>query len=128
MDASTRPHSAPDDGYDAALIERLRKHPLNGGPSAGGPVWGIDEDDVTTPIIAEGNKIVPRLVDELVHSNWAESTYIVFMLRKIKAKSARHAVLELQTQLLSATRFQNEERNFTLNVLIDSYLRESINW
>jgi len=124
---ATTQSNLPDHASDE-LIRNLRIHPLTRGPSAGGPVWGILPDEVTGAIIAQGRPIVPRLIDELSHSNWAESVYIVYCLRELKAKNARPNVLELQRQLESGDRFANEQKNYTLDVLIRTYLRESFDW
>lgn len=127
MYAATQRNNPGEDEFEG-LMERLRNHPLNSGPSAGGPVWGIMPDEVTNSIIAQGGKIVASLIKELSKSDWTESVYIVFCLREMKAKGAIPSVLLLKKQLMSDERFENEHHNFTLEVQIDSYLRESSKW
>lgn len=109
--------------YKSDLIEKLETLSLNG-PSRGGPYVGISHNDVTRAIVAEGEAIIPLLVDKLKTSNLTETIFIVFCLRELKAKSAKEKIQQLQ----SSERFSNLERDMTLEMQIRFFLRDVDSW
>ena len=88
-----------------------------------GPVHGIKETEETRAVVMQGQSIVPALVSALDRSSWNHTVYIVYCLRLLRARDARDRIVGLQTEI-KRDRFASEPHDFSLDVLIESYLRE----
>lgn len=105
------------------LIEQLASLKVEGS-SFGGPYVGISHNPVTLSIVAEGEKIVPLLIEELDTCGLDEAIFIVFCLSELHAKSAKAKIEELQ----SSDRFSNVKRDLTLDMQIKFFLRDVDSW
>ena len=105
------------------LIDRLKGLDLEG-PSLGGPYVGVMHNDVTKAILAEGERIIPSLIRRLGTAGLNEAIYIVFCLRELRAKSAEQAV----RGLADPDRFKNTKRDLTLDMQIQFFLRDLVDW
>jgi hypothetical protein len=109
--------------YRQSLITKLLTLSVEG-PSRGGPYVGIQHNDVTRSIVAEGEEIVPLLLNKLETSNLTETIYIVFCLRELHAQSAKKQIQQLQR----SDRFKDIEKDMTLEMQIKYFLRDVDSW
>jgi hypothetical protein len=109
-----------DDARRRQIVEALKQLPVEG-PNIG-PVTGIDSNKTTDAVVQAGQSIVPTLVAALDRSSWRQSVWIVFCLQELHASSARLRLIKLKTEVEQG-RFKNEPHDFTLQVLIDTFLR-----
>lgn len=105
------------------LIDQLKTLELEG-PSRGGPYVGILHNDVTRAIVAEGDKIIRALLERLETSSLSETIFIVFCLRELHAKSAKHSLEQLQR----SNRFQDVEKDLTLDMQLQFFWRDLDSW
>jgi len=105
------------------LIDALEGLDVDG-PSLGGPYVGVMHNDVTRAIVSEGTRIIPSLIRRLATARLNPAIYIVFCLRELRAKSAEQAVRELA----DSDRFKNTRRDLTLDMQIQFFLRDLVDW
>ena len=109
--------------YIRSLLDKLSTLEIEGA-SFGGPYVGVMHNDVTRALVAEGEKIIPYLIERLKTSNLNETIFIVFMLRELRAKGAKQAIEELQ----SSKRFEGQSKDMTLDMQINYFLRDVDTW
>ena len=109
--------------YRDRLIAKLSKLKIKG-PSRGGPYVGIQHNRVTRSIVAEGEEIVPLLLNKLKNANITETIYIIFCLRELHARNAK----EIIQQLHLSHRFKGIKKDMTLEMQIKYFLRDVDSW
>jgi hypothetical protein len=109
--------------YFQGLLDKLRTLKVEG-PGRGGPYVGIVHNPVTREIVAEGNDIVPFLIERLKTGDLTETIFAVFSLRELRTKSAKGAVEQLQR----SDRFRDVNKDLTLDMQIKYYLRDVDSW
>ena len=119
--SGNRGDDPPNDIQSAIL--KLRQVRLSG-YYVGLPHSAMTENDATSAVSAIGDQIVPYLITELDRSDFAESSYIVYCLAKLKARAARQRILKLREEML-AGRFSAENPDLTLETEI-GYYREAV--
>lgn len=105
------------------LVDRLRTLEIVG-QSRGGPHRGIEHNDVTRAIVAEGEDVVPLLIARLPESGFDESVYIVFLLRELRASEAEPAIRRLQAEADQ----RSEGHDLTLKMQITYFLMDCSTW
>ena len=113
-----------------ASVAKLRQLKVLDFPtgSYGGPYVAFGHNDVTLEIVGKGRPVIPVLLKRLEVSEWDESVFIVFCLRKLRARSAESQLREIQKALRAHTRFTSTPHDFTLDVQIQNYLEEVDSW
>ncbi len=105
------------------LVEQLKKLKVEG-PSFGAPYVAISHNDITRAIVAHGEEIIPVLIQTLENCSLSEAVFIVFCLRELHAKSAKERVKQLQ----ESHRFNDTEKDLTLDLQIQFFLRDVDSW
>jgi hypothetical protein len=72
--------------------------------------------------VAKGESVVAPLLERLDTSDYAESVYIVFCLRELKAKGAKKKISDLGKLLAANKRYQDLPHDLTLSMQIKFYL------
>jgi len=113
-----------------ASVAKMRQLKLLDYPtgSYGGPYVGFGHNDITLEVVGKGRRIIPLLLKRLEVSEWDESVFIVFCLRKLRAKSAESQLREIQKALREQTRYTSTPHDITLDDQIQSYLKERDSW
>jgi hypothetical protein len=107
----------------AELADRLKTLPVEG-PSLGGPYVGITPNAATQAIVAQGQAIIPTLVQRLGDCTLNEAIYIVFCLHELHARNAKADIRRLQ----ASHRFDHVTRDLTLDMQIQFFLRDVDTW
>ncbi len=105
------------------LLDQLRSLPVEG-PSRGGPYVGIQPNELTRAIVAQGPAAIPAITSRLDSASWSEAVYLVFLLRELHAAAARQAVEALR----DSARFEGTPHDMTLDMQINYFLRDVDSW
>ena len=111
--------------YHDKLLDELRGISDISGSSLGGPYVGIMHNETTRRIVSEGERIIPRLIDEIENGDHlAACIYSLFCLRELKASEAKNSVLTLRSNVEIDARFspKHVNRDMTLEMQIKFYL------
>ena len=110
-----------------SLLDALKQLPLQG-PSRGGPYVGLQANEATKAVVAQGKAIVPLIVERLRQAGDVEAAWLVFCLRELKAVEAREAVETLQTAIASGKQYAGVNRTLTVDLQLQYYLRDAETW
>lgn len=114
---------ATSDTHQQCLINKLDELTIDG-PGRGGPYTGVQHNKITEEIVAAGKEIVPLLIDNLEQGSLVKTIFIIFCLHELKAKEAKPYI----ERLALSKRFANVERDMTLEMQINFFLRDVDSW